>query len=197
MKTSTASSVLRAAVLCLTLLALPAAGHAQASKPGWGVDQTQALAKAKTDKKMVLMDFTGSDWCGWCIKMDKEIFSTPEFKKYAQDNLVLVELDFPHKKQLPPATKQQNDALAKQYGVQGFPTTVVLDSEGKTVKVFGGYVEGGATAFIATLEKLKTGAATTQAQPNATSTQTAQTTTAKSTAPNPLGNAHVQGSQGL
>ena len=62
---------------------------------------------------MVLMDFTGSDWCGWCIKMDKEIFSTPEFQKYAQANLVLVELDFPHKKQLPPATKQQNDALAK------------------------------------------------------------------------------------
>ncbi len=189
MKTPAVSSLLRAAaVLCLGLIALPAAGRAQASKPGWGVDQTQALAKAKTDKKMVLMDFTGSDWCGWCIKMDKEIFSTPEFKKYAQDNLELVELDFPHKKQLPPMTKQQNDALAKQYGVEGFPTTVVLDSNGKTLKVFGGYVEGGAAAFIATLQQLKAGAATTQVQPSATGTQTAS---------NPLGNTHVQGAQGL
>lgn len=176
MKTLAISTLFRAAVLCLGLLALPAAGHAQASKPGWSVNQAQALAKAKTEKKMVLMDFTGSDWCGWCIKMDKEIFSTPEFQKYAQANLVLVELDFPHKKQLPPATKQQNDALAKQYGVDGFPTTVVLDSEGKTVKVFGGYVEGGATAFIATLEKLKAGAPTTQIRTDNAGVQVAQAT---------------------
>ena len=161
MKTPAVSSALRAAVLCLGLLALPAAGLAQASKPGWSVNQPQALTKAKAEKKMVLMDFTGSDWCSWCMKMDKEIFSTPEFKKYAADNLVLVELDFPHSKQLLLATKKQNDALAKQYGVSGFPTTVVLDSEGKTIKVFGGYVEGGAAAFIATLEKLKAGAPTT------------------------------------
>lgn len=186
-----------AAVLCLGLLALPAAGHTQASKPGWSVDQPQALAKAKAEKKMVLMDFTGSDWCGWCIKMDKEIFSTPEFQKYAQANLVLVELDFPHKKQLPPMTKQQNDALAKQYGVEGFPTTVVLDSDGKTVKVFGGYVEGGAAAFIATLEKLKAGAPTTQVQPNTNAARTAQTTATKPAAPNALGDSHVQGSGGL
>ena len=193
MKTPAVSSLLRAAaVLCLGLIALPAAGLAQASKPGWGVDQAQALAKAKTDKKMVLMDFTGSDWCGWCMKMDKEIFSTPEFQKYAQDNLELVELDFPHKKLLPLATKQQNDTLAKQYGVEGFPTTVLLDSEGKTLKVFDGYVSGGAAAFIATLEKLKAGgASTSQVSPVAPATQTAQT------AANPLGNTHVQGSQGL
>ena len=187
MQTPAVSSLLRAAaVLCLGLLARPAASQAQASKPGWGVDQTQALAKARTDKKMVLMDFTGSDWCGWCMKMDKEIFSTPEFQKYAQANLVLVELDFPHKKQLPPATKQQNDTLAKQYGVEGFPTTVLLDSEGKTVKVFGGYVSGGATAFIATLEKLKAGgAATSQVSPTAPATRTAQAT------PDSLGTVHI------
>ena len=188
MKTLAVSSVLRAAaVLCLGLLALPAAGFAQASKPGWGVNQNQALAKAKTEKKMVLMDFTGSDWCEWCMKMDKEIFSTPEFKKYAQANLVLVELDSPHRKQLPPMIKQQNDALKQQYDVSGYPTMVVLDANGKTLQTFSGYVEGGATAFIATLEKLKTGAPTTQVQPSAPSTQTVQTTTPRPTAPNPLG----------
>ena len=129
--------------------------------------------------------------------MDKEIFSTPEFQKYAQANLELVELDFPHKKQLPPATKQQNDALAKQYGVEGYPTTVLLDSEGKTLKVFGGYQSGGAAAFITTLEKLKTGGgATSQVTPVAPATQTAQTTTAKPAAANPLGQHARSGTAG-
>ncbi len=125
------------------------------AKPGWGEDQTKALAEAKSDKKIVLMDFTGSDWCGWCMKMDKEVFDTPEFKEYAKAHLVLLELDFPHKKALAPATKEQNDKLAKQYSVEGFPTLVVVDGNGKLLKTFGGYQEGGAKAFIAELEKLK------------------------------------------
>ena len=125
------------------------------AKPGWSEDQPKALAQAKSDKKLVLMDFTGSDWCGWCIKMDKEVFDTPEFKEYAKDHLVLLELDYPHKKALDPATKEQNDKLAKQYNIEGFPTMIVVDGDGKTLKTFGGYQEGGAKAFIAELEKLK------------------------------------------
>ena len=87
--------------------------------------------------------------------MDKEVFDTPEFKEYAKDHLVLLELDFPHKKALAPATKEQNDKLAKQYGVEGFPTLVAVDGDGKTLKTFGGYQAGGPKAFIAELEKLK------------------------------------------
>ncbi len=138
------------------LLALSSASslHAQ-GKSGWIDDQAKALAQAKADKKMVLMDFTGSDWCSWCIKMDKEVFDTPEFKAYAKDHLVLLELDYPHQKALAPQTKEQNDKLAKQYNVEGFPTLIVLDADGKQVKMFDGYQEGGAKAFIAELDKLK------------------------------------------
>ena len=142
------------AVAALLTIAPTASLHAQ-GKPGWTDNEKQALEKAKTDKKMVLMDFTGSDWCGWCMKMDKEVFSTPEFKEYAKDNLVLVELDFPHQKYIAPTTKKQNAELQTQYKVEGFPTMVVLDADGKELKTFGGYQEGGAKAFIDQLKALK------------------------------------------
>ena len=128
---------------------------ASAQKPGWSDDESKALAQAKTDKKMVLMDFTGSDWCSWCMKMDKEVFSDPSFKQYATDNLVLVELDFPHQKPQSAEIKAQNEKLAKEYGVEGFPTMVLLDADGKKVKVFDGYQEGGAKAFIDQLKGAK------------------------------------------
>ena len=153
MKTSF-TSILQVAAVSFGLLALPAAGLAQASKPGWVTDQPKALEKAKAEKKLVLMDFTGSDWCGWCMKLDKEVFSTPEFQKYAQANLVLLELDFPHKKVLPPALKSQNAALEQKYGIQGYPTIVVLDAQGNKVGELG-YQPGGPQAFIAELDKLK------------------------------------------
>ena len=146
-KTSLAIAALS---LCLPLAAL----HAQ-TKAGWSDNQPQALIQAKTGKKLVLMDFTGSDWCGWCMKMDKEVFDTAEFKQYAKDNVVLVEVDFPKKQYLPAATVAQNDLLQKKYGVQSFPTLVVLDGDGKMLKTFGGYQQGGAAAFIAELQKLK------------------------------------------
>ena len=122
-------------------------------RPGWVDNQQQALAKAKQDKKMVLMDFTGSDWCGWCMKLDKEVFSTPEFKSYAAKNLVLVELDFPRQTYTAPQTKKQNMELQQKYQVEGYPTIIVLDSTGKQVGQLG-YMEGGPKAFIAALEKL-------------------------------------------
>ncbi|MDQ3622226.1 MAG: thioredoxin family protein [Verrucomicrobiota bacterium] len=128
------------------------------AKAGWTDDYKKALEKAKTEKKMVLLDFTGSDWCGWCIKLDDEVFSKPKFKQYAKENLVLVELDFPQQRQLPKAKKEQNEELAKQYQVKGYPTVVILDSEGKKVGQLG-YMPGGPEAFVAALEKIKSGAA--------------------------------------
>ena len=100
------------------------------------------------------MDFTGSDWCGWCIKLNKEVFSQPEFKEYATKNLVLMTVDFPRGKQIPTEVKAQNELLAGKFGIQGFPTIVVLNAEGKMVGQLG-YTEGGPKAFIAELEKLK------------------------------------------
>jgi thioredoxin-related protein len=134
-------------------LCLPFALHAQ-SKAGWGENQAQALQKAKSENKLVLLDFTGSDWCSWCQKMDKEVFSTPEFQQYAKQHLELVEVDFPHAKALAADVKKQNDDLQKQFGIEGFPTIVVLNADGKKVAEFEGYQEGGAQAFIDQLAKL-------------------------------------------
>jgi protein disulfide-isomerase len=105
---------------------------------------------------LVLLDFTGSDWCGWCILLDREVFSKPQFKEYADKNLVLVEVDFPKRKPMPDAMRMQNIRLAQRYGIQGFPTIIVLNGDGKVVAELG-YMQGGAEAFIAVLERLRKG----------------------------------------
>ena len=137
--------------VCAALAVTTSAALAAA---GWDDDYDKALAQAKAGKKMVLLDFTGSDWCGWCIKLDKEVFSKPEFKTYAKDNLVLVEVDFPQGKQQAKNLKEQNEKLQKEFGVQGYPTIIVLNAEGKKVGQLG-YMKGGPTAFLAELDKLK------------------------------------------
>ena len=135
----------------------PKADHATAAaKPGWLTNLDEAQKTAQAEKKLLLMDFTGSDWCGWCIMLDKEVFSKPEFKEYASKNLVLLELDFPRMKKMPPEVTAQNEKLAVKYGIQGFPTVVVFDSSGKPLGALG-YQAGGPQAFIAELEKLKKG----------------------------------------
>ncbi|MEY2586040.1 MAG: hypothetical protein QOD80_2066 [Verrucomicrobiota bacterium] len=128
---------------------------AVSAKAGWLTSLDQAQKEAQSKHKLLLMDFTGSDWCGWCIMLDKEVFSKPEFKEYANKNLVLLELDFPRSKRMPPEITAQNERLMMKYGIQGFPTVVVFDSEGKPLGALG-YQQGGPQAFIAELEKLKT-----------------------------------------
>ena len=123
----------------------------------WLHDWNKAQEEAKTNHKLLFLNFTGSDWCGWCIKLDKDIFSQPQFKNYAHDNLVLVELDFPRRKSLPTEEKKQNMHLAQQYEVLGFPTIVVLNSSGQKVWKFDGYFPGGPEAFIEQLQKLPKG----------------------------------------
>jgi protein disulfide-isomerase len=125
------------------------------AKAGWLTSYEQAQKEAQSKRKLLLMDFTGSDWCGWCIMLDKEVFSKPEFKDYASKNLVLLELDFPRMKRMPPETVAQNERLLMKYGIQGFPTVVVFDSDGKPLGALG-YEAGGPQVFIALLEKLRT-----------------------------------------
>ena len=127
---------------------------AVAAESGWSTDYKNSQEKAKADHKLVLLNFTGSDWCGWCIQLDKEVFSKPEFAEYAAKNLVLVELDFPRRKELSDAVKRQNMELAAQFQIQGFPTIIVLNGDGQKVGELG-YIPGGASAFIAELEKLR------------------------------------------
>ena len=101
----------------------------------------------------MLLDFTGSDWCGWCMKLDREIFATPEFQDYAAKKLVLVKVDFPHRRDLPLAQREQNERLAEHFDVQGFPTLVVLDAKGQFLDALG-YMRGGPEPLLAKLEKV-------------------------------------------
>ena len=140
--------------ILLTLLAAGIFWQANAAET-WFTDLPQAAAKAKAENKIVLVDFTGSDWCGWCIKFKKEVLDTPEFQTYAAKNVVLVELDYPHKKAQADDLKKANAALKAKYDVHGFPTLLVLDKAGKEIGRQVGYAKGGPAAFIAKLEKFR------------------------------------------
>ena len=121
--------------------------------PGWTDDYAKAVEKAKAENKNILLDFTGSDWCGWCIKFDKETLSTDKFAEYAKAHLELVVVDFPNKKPQSDDLKAANKALQKKYDVDGFPTFVLLNADGKEIGRQVGYTPGGPDAFIAKLDK--------------------------------------------
>ncbi len=138
----------------LLLLATVLLTSFASAKEGWLDDFDKAKVQAKAENKKILLNFTGSDWCGWCIKLDKEVFSQPAWKEYAAKNLVLVMLDFPRSFQVSPETKKQNDKLADKFKVQGYPTIVITSASG-TRKGELGYVAGGPDAFIKALEKAR------------------------------------------
>ncbi|MEC8190353.1 MAG: thioredoxin family protein [Verrucomicrobiota bacterium] len=122
----------------------------------WELNFEQAQARAKAENKPMLLDFTGSDWCGWCIRLDKEVFSQPEFKAYAAESLVLVELDFPRGKKQSAEIKAQNKALAKKYSIRGYPTIVLLTAEGELIERTG-YQRGGAANYVAHIKEILAG----------------------------------------
>jgi len=124
----------------------------------WLTDYNKAQQEAKAGNKLLLVNFTGSDWCGFCIMLDRQVFSKPEFKDYASKNLVLLEIDFPRMggqrwKAQSDTLRRQNAELATKYQIYGFPTILVLNGDGKMVGALG-YMEGGPAPFIAELEKL-------------------------------------------
>ena len=121
----------------------------------WFTDVQAAQAKAKAENKLVLLAFTGSDWCSWCKKLKREVFDKPEFAQFADSKLILVEVDFPQNKTLSRAQQQANAALQKAYHIRGYPTLILLDQGGKQVKRMG-YAFGGSAAFIAKIEKVIT-----------------------------------------
>jgi len=128
----------------------------------WVTDYKKAQEEAKTSHKLVLLNFTGSDWCGFCFQLDKAILSQPQFKDYANKNLVLVEIDFPRRNGArwnaqSIELKKQNAQLADKYDISGFPTLVILDGEGKTVWRYDGFYTGGMAAFLAELDKVHKG----------------------------------------
>ena len=128
-------------------------GGAAAAELNWATDYDTALKQAKEEGKLILVDFTGSDWCGWCIKLKAEVFDTPEFAAFANANLVLLEVDFPHRKILSAEQQAANEKLATRFGVKGFPTVFVLNSEGRPLAQTG-YQAGGARAYINAIQQI-------------------------------------------
>jgi protein disulfide-isomerase len=124
------------------------------AEPAWQTNFEAAKAQAKKENKPLLVDFTGSDWCGFCIRLKKGVWDKPEFAKYAEKNLVLVELDFPRKKKLPADLQKQNDKLNEKFKIEGFPTILLLDAEGKELDRFVGYEGENAEAYVKKIEKV-------------------------------------------
>lgn len=130
----------------------------QKASLNWSSDYKVALKKSAKEGRPVLLDFTGSDWCIWCHRLHDEVFDQPEFRDYAQQNLILVQVDFPQHKKLPNDLIKQNFSLQSEFSVEGYPTIVIVDSTGKELGRLG-YMEGGAKTFVRSLQRLlKTGA---------------------------------------
>lgn len=140
---------------CVALAALYLSGIAFAGGEGWSSDFAASKKLAAESKKDLLIDFTGSDWCGWCIKLQKEVFSQDPFKNGVKDKFVLVELDYPQdKSKLSAATIKQNEELGEKYAVQGYPTILLCDADGKPFAATG-YEKGGPEAYVKHLDKLR------------------------------------------
>jgi thiol-disulfide isomerase/thioredoxin len=171
MNTSTKSMsfrvILSALILSFTLnacgqnvpstIAKPAnAQITQSAGEAWETDLNKAIALSYETKKPIMLFFTGSDWCGWCIRLQTEVFRTETFTKWAKDNVILVELDYPRKKEQPQAIKDQNRNLQQMFAVQGYPTchfVMPAPSEDGRVNLASlgqnGYMAGGPDVWIA------------------------------------------------
>lgn len=124
-------------------LGLSAVGHAE---PKWLTSYSEAAKQSKRHKKPIMAFFTGSDWCGWCKKLDAEVFATGEFDKWSK-NVILLKLDFPKSKPQPDWEHEQNLKLQAKYSISGYPSIRFLTWDGKEISQ-SGYVEGGAAAWI-------------------------------------------------
>ena len=126
----------------------------------WETKLDQAINKAVSENKTLMLFFTGSDWCGWCMRLQKEVFVKPEFKNWADKNVVLVELDFPRRTAQDPKISQQNRELAQMFQVRGYPTVwfvepEISDSNQINLKKIGyqGYLAGGPVAWTTSANK--------------------------------------------
>lgn len=132
----------------------------QAQELKWHTDVKEAIAIGNKENKPLLMFFTGSDWCGWCIRLQKEVLLTPEFNKWAKDKVILVELDFPRSVPQSAETKQQNAEIQRAFGVQGYPTVYFAKAATKDgiVNFQGlgrtGYVAGGSGAWLEVADEI-------------------------------------------
>ena len=142
-------------ILFSTLLFISSSLFSQVEKLTWHTDLVKAIEISTKEKKPLMLFFTGSDWCGWCIRLQNEVFKMPEFIEWANDNVVLVDIDFPNNKSKQSTElQQQNNMLQQQFGIQGYPTIHFVRPDkidGKTnLTSLGntGYRAGGPAAWI-------------------------------------------------
>jgi protein disulfide-isomerase len=139
-----------AALLLLFVFLFTSCNNGQSASSdnlNWENNLDKALQQAKKENKAVLVNFTGSDWCIWCKRLSSEVFQQKAFKDYADESLILVMLDFPKDKPQSDETKAYNNNLAQKYGIQGFPTILIFDSQGKLVAQTG-YQPGGPEKYV-------------------------------------------------
>jgi len=146
--------LLQSGLIIFAAIILISCGAKEAPKDplAWDTNLQNAVIKARATGKPILVNFTGSDWCKWCQKLNEEVFHRPEFVEYAQKNLILVKLDFPRTIEQSNATKEYNESMLQTFGVQGFPTILLLNSEGQTL-LQTGYQPGGPLKYIEHLEE--------------------------------------------
>ncbi|WP_162126482.1 thioredoxin family protein [Flavobacterium phycosphaerae] len=146
--------------LAITLFLILGSLTIQAQELTWQTDMNKAMEISKKSKKPLLLFFTGSDWCGWCIRLQKEVLKTPEFAKWANDNVVLVELDYPRRTPQQPEIQKQNQELQQTFAIQGFPTVWFVNASKKDGKInleklgSTGYVAGGPSAWLAGADQI-------------------------------------------
>ncbi len=122
-------------------------------KASWSEDFAACQELAKQTGHPIFALFTGSDWCGWCKRLEGEVLSKDEFLKYAGKKLILFKADFPNKIPQTDKLKRQNEDLAKKYSIQGFPTVLLLDKNGKVIGETG-YRKGGPEKYVENIKKL-------------------------------------------
>ena len=156
------------AALCLAVITLaagcsedqPAAQTNAESAPAresiWTEDFEAAKAQAESQNLPILIKFTGSDWCPPCIAMERDVFNTAEFQEYAETHVVMMKADFPRSREIPGAIASQNEQLAERFGVEAFPTMVLLSSDGQELAREVGYVNGGPAAMQNWVERHRT-----------------------------------------
>ena len=135
-------------ILVIAFLTLTSMSMQAQEELTWHTDMSKAADISIKENKPMFLFFTGSDWCGWCIRLQKEVFKTPEFIKWAKENVVLVELDFPRKNEQTDAVKMQNAQLQQQLQVRGYPT-VWFVSAAKTAEAKVNLTALGSTGYVA------------------------------------------------
>ncbi len=141
-------------------MVLTQTNNAQTVDLNWHTDLSKAVSISVNEKKPIMLFFTGSDWCGWCMRLKKEVFNHEKFKIWSDDKIILVELDFPRRKKLEPNILNQNRELARIFGVSGYPTCwlvkpQILENSKVNFLKLGklGYVAGGTDKWISVAEK--------------------------------------------